>query len=388
MLLSGLSCLFLLGCPTYEDEFTGRYQEVELDELQDEALLLDFFRFGSEVRAVMRRYNIASATARQDPFHTSNEVECRWTRVDRFDEETGQFSLTIPATARQPRVELQGTLSAGGSMELTVQEDAQDQARQLQLSAGQEPPNPDCQTIDDFFLRAAFGDRNNEFDRQVYELRNPVFALLWVGVEPVFRDGTLVMIGFNRAEPAVRLERGAQFNPGANGLRASLSVAIPPPSDRILVESGSTRYALAHFVVIDDAPDQTGRFSWEIDAEPIVATALEAGTPENLPNNIDPEDIRGWGKALLFVEGSLLELDPALRAQFDGLHQAEPDRHFYIVDIFFYNDAHGEDGEVRSLRLPPRPEPDKPVQRRVSLQLTERYLEATEVLLPRLFPIN
>ncbi len=377
LLLAGVLCL-AVGCPTYEDGYSGRYLEIELDELQDEAVAIEFFRFGSEVRAVLRRYDIASVTAREDPFNPANEVECRWSRVDRFDVDSRQFSLTIPATERHERVELSGQIDGAGQMALSIDRDGLEEPQSLELSPNGESPDARCATIDDFLVRAIFDDvTNNGFDPEIYELRNPVFALLWASVEPVNRGGFTEWVALNRVEPAIRLEAGRQFDPGGNELTGSLSFNVPPPAEQILVESGNTRYALAHFVVIDDSEEE-GRFNWSVSDEPMVATAVEPGRPDDAPQGGD--DINGWGKALLFVEGSLDDLHRDLRLRLDGLDEAEQARHFYIVDIFFYND------EVVSLRLPPRPEPGRPVPRRVPVQTTEQYLEAGEVLVPRLFP--
>jgi hypothetical protein len=367
-----------MGCPTYEDGYSGRYLEADLDELQDQAVAIDFFRFGSEVRAVMRRYDIASVTARQDPFNPANEVECRWSRVDRFDEDSRRFSLTIPGTERHERVELSGEINGSGRMELAISQEEFDEPRQVELSPNGESPDSRCATIDDFLVHALFDDGSkNGFDPDVYELRNPVFALLWASVEPVNREGYTEWVALNRVEPAIRLEEGRQFSPVNNELMGRLSFNVPPPAEQILVESGDTRYALAHFVVIDDSEEE-GRFNWSVSDEPVVASALEPGTPDDVPEGLD--HINGWGKALLFVEGSLNELHRDLRLRFEGLERAEQSRHFYIVDLFFYND------EVVSLRLPARPEAGRPVQRWVSVQATEQYLEAGEVLVPRLFP--
>lgn len=369
--------LLAVGCSPYEDELTGHYQEVELDELQDEAVAVDFFRFGGDARAVLRYYDIASSAAREAPFDPSHQTHCRWSRVAEFDEEDHRFSLVIPATVRDERIVLDGVIGEDGIMELTIDAEQSEELREVTLEQSDHPPDSDCSTIDDFFIRAIFEDTDNfnGFSPDVYEMRNPVFSLLWVSVEPVTRSGVPVYVALNDPEPSIRLADGVHFNRLDNELTGNLSLSIPPPAERILVDSGQTRYALAHFVVIDDSADEEGRFSWNVDDEPIVATALEKGSP-------DPEledEITGWGKALLFVEGNVDELDEELRHHFEGMEQAELDRHFYIVDVFFIND------QVVSLRLPARPEAERPVHRRVPVQVTEEHLEAGEVPVPRLF---
>ena len=366
----------VVACSSYEDKYTANYQQLEIDELQDEAIAVDLFRFGSDVRAVLRRYDIASSVARENPFDPANEAHCRWSRVADFDEDDRSFSLVIPATVRDERVELQGSIDDGGMLSLTIESENSEEPHDLVLQPSDRLPSSDCATIDDFFMRIIFDEvDDNGFDPEVYQLRNPVFSFLWVSVEPVNRDGVPVYVALNDPEPSIRLIEGMQFDRHANELIGNLSVSVPPPSERILVESGQTRYALAHFVVIDDSEDEEGSFSWNVDEEPIIATALEEGTP-------DPdmeEEITGWGRALLFVEGRLDQLGQNLRRYFDGLEEAEPDRHFYIVDLFFIND------QVVSLRLPARPEAERPVHRRVPVQVTEEHLEAGEVPVPRLF---
>lgn len=378
-----LLCLILcfvctaLGCPTYEDGLTGRYQEADLDEFQDEAISLDFYRFGSDVRALLRRYNIASEAARQDPFAETNQTECRWTRVDRFNESERSFSLFIPATARQPELYLSGRIGEPGAMEVELRENGSPESRVVSLIENGVEPDPRCVFIDDFFLRVIL-DTASDLEVETYRLRHPVFAMLWVGVEPVFRDGFTFFAATNRVETPVRLLPGIHYSPSSNGLTGSLAMSIPPPPERMLMPSGSTRFALAHFVVIDDSEEE-GRFSWSVNEEPIVGTSLEAGLPENLPEVLEGQPLDGWGKALLFVEGRLDELHPNMLANFSGLAEAELDRHFYIVDLFFYNQ------EVEHLRLPRRPQPNQPVQRRVPMQLTTEFLQTQEVRLPRLY---
>ena len=376
-ILTALLALVLVGCPTYEDQYTGRYLEMDLTEVQDEAISLDFFRFGGEVRALLRRYDIASATARESPFSPDNQIECRWSRVDQFNENQGSFSLTIPATARQPRLDLAGRFDSEGLMDLELRQEDSD-PRFLQLLPDALPPDPLCITINDFFLRIIFDETSGGLSPETYQLRHPVFAMLWVGVEPVFRDGFTFFAATNRVETPVRLLPGLNYNIPSNSLQSSLAISIPPPPDRMLMPSGSTRFALAHFIVIDDAESE-GRFTWSISDEPIIATSLEAGRPENLPPSLEGQPLDGWGKALLFVEGRLSQLHPNMLSNFDGRELAEDDQHFYIVDVFFYNE------EVEQIRLPPRPQPNQPVQRRVPMQLTTEYLGAGQVRLPRLY---
>ncbi len=375
--------LVLCGCPRYEEEHSGHYREIDIDELQDEAISIDLFRFGDNVRAVLRHYDISSSAARENPFDPSNETHCRWSDEAQFDNETRQFSLLFRSTARMERVELEGQIENNGLISLVIDREEADEPRELQLLANESsPPNARCTTIDDFLLRAIFDDNRNgenRLDPDIYQLRNPVFALLWVGVQPETHDGVLIYVGLNRTGPAIRLAQRGMVDFNNNALTDALSVSIPPPPEQLLVESGDTRYALGHFVVIDDSEDQDGSFSWNISDEPIVASSLEDSLPEGAPEHLN---INGWGKAMLFVEGRLDELHPSTRLQLTGIEDADPNRHFYIVDIYFYNE------DVKLIELPERPSVEGPIQNRVPVQLTERYLEASGVPVPRLFPYN
>lgn len=368
-----VGCLLLLcGCPTYEDELTGRYQQVEIDEFDDEAIALDLFRFGGEVRAVLRYYDVGSAAARQEPFDPEHEMHCRWSRVAEFDDGEQRFTLEVPATSGWPDTEVEGRFDGEELLDLKVRTAGNpDEDREIRLQPGDDPPDSECRTIDDFLIHATFDDTgDNRLDPEVYEMRHPVYSMLWVGIERV--GHTLVAI--NHPEPNVRLTDQGLFVD--NGLIGSLSISVPPPVEQIRVESGDTRYALGHFTVIDDA-DGEGSFNWIVDEEPVVASALEEGRPDDVPDNADEDEINRWGKALLFVEGSLHQLDDSLPLV--GIEEAEPNRHFYIVDIFAINE------QIVSIRLPPAPEANRPVQRRVSVRVTDRYLDSDRVPVPRLF---
>lgn len=372
--------LFCVACPTYEDSYTGTYQEVDYDPDQDEIIEVDFYRFGNSARAMVRYFKRPSLSTITSPFASQNQTRCVWTKSDAFEDENRSFNLSISPSARYMRTELRGRIGDDASMALRITEEGREEAaRSLRLVSVSDRPDPGCDQVDDFLVYTFFeGTLNTER----HQMRNPVLAVMWVGVEPVQRDGITFYVAFNRAEPVIRLEPGRQFDRQANGFplidgRAiRLNFSIPPPSERLLVGSGNTRYALAHLVVIDDR-DSEGRFSWEISEEPIVATSLQRG---RLPDA--PEDSNGWGKALLFVEDKLSDLDIRLQSKMEGIADVDGDGHFYVVDVFY------QDDEVLSLRLPPPAQTGVVLDRlrRVPLQVTEDYLNAQGVLLPRLFP--
>lgn len=385
-----LAALLVVGCPTYEDGYTGHYQETNIEEFQDQAVALDLFRFGDQLRGVLRLYDISSAQARQNPFDETNEVHCRWSRVEHFSEDDNSFTMTIPSTVEWERVELEGRIGDDGRVDVQMDDDNADGPRALDLVLTERSPDAECTTIGDFLIRAIFDRGENRFDPDVYELRHPVFAILWAGL--LNRDDQS-MVPINDPSPSFRFSETPGPSLRDNGLDGRLSVNVPPPAEPMLIESGDTRYALAHFVVIDDA-DGEGRFSWSISEEPIIATALERGLPDDAPEEVirrheeGDEPLQRWGRALLFVEGRIDELDETLlREVFLGVDEAEPDRHFYIVDIFSYYDD-----EVDFIKLPPRPEADRPIQRRIPVQVTDEYLdlgeEEEEVAVPRVYPVN
>ncbi len=368
----------LTGCPGYEDSYAGHYRQIEIDEFDDEALALELFHFGNHVQAVLRTYDLSSATARANPYAPANEEHCLWTRVSDFDADDGRFQLNIPATVRHDALTLDGHFQSRDELSLAVTEgDSEPQDVVLEPN-GDASPSSDCASIDDFLVRPIFNQGNQSLPPDDYLLRHPVFSLLWVGVLPERRDGALVFVELNRPGPSIRLDQTGHFDPSDNGLTGTLSVNIPPPPDQILIESGDTRYGLGHFLVIDDS-DSDGNFSWSISDEPVIATSLEEGRPDGAP---DHGEINGWGKALLFVEDSLQDLSSAMRFRLQGIDDAEANRNFYIVDVFFYNE------EVVSLRLPPRPQAEQPLQRRIPMEVTDRFLETNSVPVPRLFPYN
>ncbi len=373
-LLAAVAVLMATGCPTFEDSRTGHYQEVDIGEFQDEAVALDLFRFGDEVRGVLRQYDVSSSTAREQPFDAANETRCRWSSVDVFNADASSFSLSLPATAEWAEVELEGEFVGDEGLELAIDGAEYDEPLEVEMRRDEEPPDADCAAIDDFLIRPIFDAvANNRLDPDTYRIEHPVFVFLWVGVERVGR----LWAPLNYPDLPVRLADEGLFSD--NGLTGSLSMSVPAPAERILVDSGQTRYGLAHPVVIDDSDDDEG-FGWDVAEEPVIATALSDDVPVELPERVDEDEVVTTGQALLFVEGRLDELGDDLRQRLLGLEEAEPDRHFYIVDVFtYYRD------EVEFLRLPPRPQPGQPVQRRIPIEVTDEHLEAGQVPVPRLF---
>ncbi|MFU8807417.1 MAG: hypothetical protein ACNA8W_26645, partial [Bradymonadaceae bacterium] len=251
----------------------GTYQEIDFEPHQDEVVSVEFYRFGGDSRAMVRYFKRTSLSAAATPFAPQNQTRCVWTKTDAFDEDSLSFSLSISPTARHFRTEVNGRIGDDGAMSLQIIEEGLDkEIRPIRLIKVSDDPRPDCDQIDDFLVYTFF---EGTLDPEIHTMRHPVLAVMWVGVEPIRRDNVIFQVAFNRPEPVIRLEPGRQFEPEFNGFplidgqRMRLNFSIPPPSERLLVQSGDTRYALAHLVVIDDR-DSEGRFSWEISEEPIV----------------------------------------------------------------------------------------------------------------------
>ena len=89
-------------------------------------------------------------------------------------------------------------------------------------------------------------------------------------------------------------------------------------------------------------------------------------------------------KALLFVEGSLDELDPNFKnlvVNIDAYTSSNRDQaHFYVVDIFF-----DEDLKIVGLRLPPDPL-SVLSYRSAKLKVSNAFLDNSQIKLPRLSP--
>lgn len=364
--------LALVGCPAYEDGRSGTYRRAADGEAP---MAIELFRSGDFITGMVRTYRVA----RDEPF--KEQLKCEWSALDApFDEEALEFTLTLPRTSAQSdERKVKGRFLDDTRLSVTF---PGEQAKIFELAS--ETPDRRCEQARSFLLHADLSAATNVLPTTAHVLRRPVFSLLWLGVEPVQQGETIVWVGINRAGSAVYLgERN--FSTTSNGLMGSLTLTIPAPQERDLVRSGQTRFALAHLVVLDDrdgCPEEAStpcaaaeRLSWSVASEPIVASALEpldAGM-------LQPDGAIGKGKAVLYVEGDLLALDPMLRARITNLDafiaQGLTRERFYIVEV-----THDADTILR-LTLP-----EDPLNRRVRLKTTQRYLRAQEIPLPRLFP--
>lgn len=383
-----LCALTQLGCPRYEDTYSGTYLEVR-DELSEEVMVIDLFRFGNYANAVVRTYRAPQSGALEEIL--DQQIDCAWTGLGDAPGEDGTLRLEIPGSLEREEMTLTGTFLNDEELELELRSGEVVETRRFRLF--RDTPNNDCEEQRPFLIQPDFdvGDAPNVLPTSInHTIQRPVFAILWLGVQARRQDnGAIVWIGKSELSANIFLGEDNRIA-GANGLEGELSLSITPPSERMLTESGDTRYALAHFVVIDDACEDGDcavapgeRFAWDIDSEPIIATALQRGTEAN-PQF---EDATGLGKALLYVEGKLGELHPNMRDLMVNVDAYEGNRdgaHFYIVDVFF-----DDNDNIVGLRLPEDPRRlTRPTYRSVGIKVTADYIKATQILLPRLLPVD
>jgi hypothetical protein len=383
------------GCPTYEDTYSGTFREVLDDSSRNgEALEVDFFRFGDNASAVVRLYKRDPITG--DPF--GEEQFCAWTSAETFEEEDSEFRLYINKSSTQlPRSQLFGTLVDETEIDVTLIDERTGEAYNgidsLQLERISDEPNADCQVIEDFAVNVEFprdpatGDTQTMPESSGHEITNPVFTISWVGVQPA--QGSTVFAPVNRHTPSMLLDDGfgANFDPGSHALMNDRTVLIPPPPDVVRMSSGTTTMAMGHFVVVDDSQEDRPeadqlidwQFSWNTDSEKLVASSLQRATrPECNPGTDH------WGSTLLFVEDHITDLSLDLQNDIIGLNQCVEDDgcdgHFFVVDIC------AEGSRVHDIKLQRSPRTTGRTIPEVPLFVTDEYLSADSIPLPRLNP--
>ncbi len=366
-LLYIIALLVSTGCPRYEDEFTGRYREVPTEARQQcferrECTLMevDLFRFGDFSQAILREFEKGPRNTTDTPF--VELTRCGWTRADRF--RTDQtFSLAFERQAGGFRGQI-----VDEQLNVTMVE-GDDEGESFAFERIEDDPQPDCSAVGDYPMAVSF---QGEMPGQAHAIKNPVFVVLWLGLERVETPGGTVYTGTQGFSTFLRLPKNT-VNDGGFGLTGRIDlIQVTPPDDRFLANSGLTAFAIGHFVVVDDAED-SGRFSWARSDEPIVAATVKPGLA---PQSEWTLDSPYSGQALLFVRDSLMDLDPALRERIVNLENYPfPNQNFYIVDVI----ADGRD--IVEIKLPERRIPSWP-----RLSPTTEFLEQTEISLPRLFP--
>jgi hypothetical protein len=375
------------GCPTYEDSYSGTYREVVDGELGRDAFEIDFFRFGDNSAAIVRVYKPDPITG--DPFGESRY--CVWTSAEPFDEDDKQFRLFITKDSSQlPRSQLFGNVVDDETMDISLFEERTGQPYEgldeQTFERHRDTPKTNCEVIEDLLVQIDFprdpdtGALQRIGPEAGYDIESPVLAVSWVGFQQA-SDG--VFAPLERHAPAVILDAG-NFDRNRQALKNDRPLLIPPPPEIVRMPSGNTTMALGHFVVIDDSPQDrpTGdpddwEFDWETDDERLIATTLQRATRPACDSGTDR-----WGRALLFVEGGLDELSLQMQSQIDGIANCRGDdtcdEHFYMVDVC----AEGDQVRTIVLDTAGRAVP------RVAMLVTEEYLHADWVPLPRVNPFR
>ncbi len=382
-LLAIATCLILgglaPGCPTYKDKHSGVYVERQpAPTSTQQSVQVDLFRYGGYARAIIRYFEPDIVDG--DPY--GEQVFCTWTRSSKFDEEDGSFQLPIERSSQIPEGRLTGTID-GDEMEISIVDTTTGETviEPTTLQQTSEPPETDCESIGDYLIRPTFNLSQSEPNRMPssasYEIDNPVFSVQWVGVESYTdpESNSTFYAAINDQGPTTRLGPD-RFLDAENALQGVLSLPLPAPSDKILVPSGETQYALGHLVVVDDSQSE-GQFRWDTEQEPIIAAALQRGRRPDAPS-----DANGTGRAILFVQDEVRDLEPALLDRIEGLEQLDSetyaaDSHFYLVtvDVDFLSD------EVLRMTLP-----STGTDRSIPMRVTDEFLGSSRTRLPRLFP--
>jgi hypothetical protein len=386
--------VFTTGCPTYEDTYSGTFREViDTSNRNSDALEVDFFRFGDNAAAIVRLYKRDPITG--DAF--GEQQFCAWTSAELFEEEDNKFRLYINKSSTQlPRSQLFGTVVDDGDLDITLVDERtgepHDGIDSLELERVDDEPDGDCQVIEDFAVNVEFPRDPTSGDTQTmpasasYTIKNPVFAVSWVGVQPA--QGSTIFAPVNRHTPAMLLDDGfgSNFDPGSHALKNDRTVLIPPPPDIVRMASGATTMALGHFVVVDDSEEERPesdefkdwQFSWNTDAEKLVASSLQRATRPECEVGTDH-----WGSALLFVEDHLTDLAVDIRSDISGLNQCiETDGcndHFFVVDVC------AEGAEIHDINLKDAAGSTGSIPN-VSMFVTDEYLGASSIPLPRINP--
>ncbi|MGM0559321.1 MAG: hypothetical protein ACQEVA_23255 [Myxococcota bacterium] len=390
MCLSGLT-----GCPSYEDKYTGTYREVNPGARDGrQAIQVDFFRFGENASAVVRFYDPQGTPGGQ--FDDDNETTCAWTSAEEFTpDEDWDFQLYLEDSSQLPRSRLLGRVEDGGKkLNVTMFENSSSAKSEiykdidgLELERVDRRADPRCDTIKDYFVEFSFprdpetGGFQSMPERANYEIENPVFVVSWLGVEPTSESGQTLLAPVSEHAPAFRLDTAASnnYDPDTHTLRNEFTIGVPAPELRM--DNGTTAMSLGHFSVVDDdaSIDEVDLanwvFNWDPETDKLVASSLQpAFRPEC------PADTNRFGRALLFIEGSIWELgENVLAFLIDGEEQIErnSERHFFVVDVC------AEDDQVLKILIN---EPFFTGQ--VPLKVTDQFLDDDQVPLPRVNPYN
>ncbi len=349
------------GCPNYEDEFSGTYlEDTTLTTFSGEARSIELFRFGDNVQGLVRYFQKGG-----DPFE--REARCVWTKSAPFSED----GFSLPLVSSRERIDIKATFKSEDRIEFSFISDSGNSLNKTPFIKGSDTPNQECVTIEDTLLSANFDFDGNRFDPNVFEFSNPVFVLMWLGVNVIQQDTLLTFAKTQKKGPWVRIA-DSHATADKRGLKGVLHFFLPPPDESALTVSGDTRYSIGHPIVVEDEKGDDGNFTLEISTERIIASAIQKGVRPG----ISPEGSNYFGKAVLFVEGKLDELSPALQRQFKNTTDVDTDQHFYIIEIYSRND------DIKEIRFDPKNDVS------LNVLITESYLNQNELQLPRLVPLR
>ena len=363
-----LFVLLLLGCPGFEDDLSGTYQQIVDDEATtDELVALDVFRAGDSVQAVVRYY--APTVTGAKPFEVENSCQTTVTAPLADD-----LSFELFYGSGTGRARITGRFDGGSTLAARINF-PDETTSDLEFTRIDSEPVPDCSTIEPKRFDAQFslsGTGANEFKPKVYEMVAPHFGVQWVPVLKQQTSGGLQTF-FGGRPDLISTPITSNLSVNRRGLSGSLSLVLeaPPNDQKSRTPSGDTTFSLAHFIVVDDK-SQDEALVWDRSTEPIVAAGVRKGNRENPPPGA--EDHNRFGRAILFVSDRLDDLDPALLDQMEGWENVDPEAHFWVVEIFSFNER------VRGLRFLPD------TTREIAVIVTPDYLADTDLNLPRLFP--
>lgn len=361
-----LACL-LAGCLGVDDTHSGTFRQPVPDDGQVEQLVaFDLFHFGDYVQGILRYYTPRP----DDPF--GDESRCTWTKASTLADD-GTFELVLEDPIAQSR--FGGRLEGDGASLIARIDSAGESSTDVLLNRTSLEPDSTCTTVAPRLMVADFEglSRANEFPPDGYEIEQPVFGVQWLGVEAVRSGGATVFVGLNpRVDTWAPLHANVTQN--GRGLRGELAFNLSPPDEEFLTYSGVTRYTLGHFLAVDIGADAE-TFDQKIDDEVIFASGVRLGTRPDAPDGLEHD---GFGRAVLFVEGSLAELDPSLLDLMDNIESVPPDDHFYVVDLF------SEGDRVQWMRF----DHNAATRNDILVAVTDDFLNATSMPLPRLFPRN
>lgn len=355
--------VLLCACPGFEDQYSGTYQQVlGAGDEGTEPIEVEIFRYGHNVQAIVRFF-----ADEADPF--SRETRCALTDPAVLSDDDTFEVLVRNST---PQVRLAGRFEGGGRLKARINA-AGGNSPDLALKLLSSTPDDTCRTIPPRSVTAKFGglSATNEFEPGEYEIENPYFGIQWIAVQPI-QTGTIeVWTAFTPDLVFAPVQSKVTSN--RRGLTGELTLRVEPPADDYRTVSGDTRYSLAHFIVVDDDPEDSSFVTWDRTTEPIIASGVRAGKRPDAPDFV--EDHNQFGLALLFVEGRLDDLGNMLDIIEieDGV---DPTEHFYVAQVF------AAEERVVGLRI------SKSTVLTIPVTVTTDYLNETTLPLPRLFPVD